>query len=322
MNESGKYEEPFAPASKTDAICICVCCGRVDRGTVEISQFPFRYIPLNWSYATDSRALRCGPCARYDEREPKFFDQNKVWIDSEEQRGSDGPRVKVYPKKATPIPRHTVTTSGLRTDWSDSDVSPANVDWAGTTDESPAEEVEVNKDESSEKNDGTRVDKLKEQGRQTLGAFGDGMQMSLLDAFSEGLLDLAKEVGPEVPLIQLAMTTPEGRELVKLVLSMMVDTLCHQTDVVPYSSETSRLCKKQMTLSIYKLTGPRMNDWRKHLTKLGRISAGKELVRARVEEDETSIEAELQRLREQVEESQSVREELAELRKRLGEKVA
>lgn len=310
MNESGKYEEPFAPASKTDAVCICVCCGLVGRATVEISQFPFRYIPLKWSYATDSRALRCGTCARYDKVEPKFFDQNRIWIDTEDERGRESPRVTVYPKNTAPVPRHTVTPLETR------------MDWAGTADESPAEEVEVNKDESSEKNDGTRVDKLKEQGRQTLGAFGDGMEMSLLDAFSEGLLDLAKEVGPEVPLIQLAMTTPEGRELVKLVLSMMVDTLCHQTDVVPYSNETSRLCKKQMTLSIYKLTGPRMNDWRKHLTKLGRISAGKELVRARVEEDETSIEAELQRLREQVEESQSVREELAELRKRLGEKVA
>ena len=48
MDIAGNYEEPFAPASKKAATCICVCCGATQAADYDIRQYPFRHLPTGF----------------------------------------------------------------------------------------------------------------------------------------------------------------------------------------------------------------------------------------------------------------------------------
>lgn len=50
MNESGKYESPFAPVGRELDIGICICCGKSERAVLQIAAYPHKHIPAGWSF--------------------------------------------------------------------------------------------------------------------------------------------------------------------------------------------------------------------------------------------------------------------------------
>lgn len=161
----------------------------------------------------------------------------------------------------------------------------------------------------------SRKARVKQQAKEAAGAVGLGLQLAAANEAGEILVDMAKELAKDVPALQLALAHPDGREVAKLLMAFMVQTMAEQTNVVPQADAVATACKLQMTASSFTLVGPRLNKLRKHFTKLGRVGsaaavtagvAGAGAVHARVSEGDAEDD-----LRDELEE---LKAEIAELR--------
>lgn len=153
---------------------------------------------------------------------------------------------------------------------------------------------------------------FRDQGAEALDAVGLGLKLAAANEAGEVLVDIAKELVVDSPMLQLALESPDGREVAKLLLAFLVQTGAEQTDLVPKADLVSEACKLQMTASSFTLVAPRLNKLRKHFTKLARIGAGAkgetiQTTRVRVSED---LREELQQLKSEVAVLQSLSEEM------------
>lgn len=161
---------------------------------------------------------------------------------------------------------------------------------------------------------------LKEQGKEAMGAVGQGMKLAVANEAGEVLVDIAKELTAEMPAMQLMLQHQDGKEIAKLLMALLIQTGAEQTDMIPDSEFVAEACKLQMTAASYTLVGPRLNKLRKHFTKLAKVGArasGKVLTdteaRARIADD-LDIEEEFAEMRaEMAEEMQKLKKLRAEL---------
>jgi len=119
----------------------------------------------------------------------------------------------------------------------------------------------------------SRKARVKQQAKEAAGAVGLGLQLAAANEAGEILVDMAKELAKDVPALQLALAHPDGREVAKLLMALVVQTMAEQTNVVPQADAVATACKLQMTASSFTLVGPRLNKLRKHFVKLGRVGS-------------------------------------------------
>lgn len=119
----------------------------------------------------------------------------------------------------------------------------------------------------------SRKARVKQQAKEAAGAVGLGLQLAAANEAGEILVDMAKELAKDVPALQLALAHPDGREVAKLLMAFMVQTMAEQTNVVPQADAVATACKLQMAASSFTLVGPRLNKLRKHFVKLGRVGS-------------------------------------------------
>ena len=293
MDLAGNYEEPFAPSTKQGSPCVCTCCGTTSSADYEISKYPHRYIPTGWSVNATNRALRCRNCRHQDKTEPVFANPHEVWVDHIDPHGAYEVRDKarITTKRTSPTDRHLIHNHQVHVQ------------------QLPQETLmpETETDTDSKKTRGAR---LKKQGKDVAGAFGAGLQLAAANEAGEVLVDIAKELTDDLPMMQIALAHPDGREVAKVIMALMLHTATEQTDIVPQGEFIGEACKLQMTASSFTLIAPRMNKVRKHLQKLAKIGerASSSAVRARVEthtdeemeEAYAELEAELAGLKERM----------------------
>jgi len=158
---------------------------------------------------------------------------------------------------------------------------------------------------------------LKKQGRDITDAVGLGLKLAAANEAGEIFVDLAKEMFADSPMVQVALQSPDGKELAKFLMAVLLQTGAEHTNLLPHSDAIATVCKLQMAASTKELVGPRMNKMRKHLTKLAKLGAaagavagdaegGREQIRARFEDDD--VERELAEMK----------EEMAEMKKQLA----
>jgi hypothetical protein len=329
MDMAGNYETPFAPATASGATCICVCCGAQGAANKEISQYPFRYIPKGWSVNAQNRALRCDRCVREQKTDPSFVAANDVWVDyPEPQYRGDSAAVQVTVRHHhSPLRReipHRVAQPTLQ------DAYDQENEIAMPDTEEIQEVPETRREAARRLGHETRTDRMKRQAKQVGGAVGQGLALAAANEAGEVFVDIAKELTSELPMMQLALEHPDGREVAKVLVALMLHTATEQTNVIPQGEFIGEACKLQMTASTFTLVGPRLNRVRKHLTKLAKIgeqtSTG--VVRARVEtEDEESyaeLEAELEAMKAQLAEmkAEKAKAEPAPKKKRASRKAS
>ncbi|MCP4204225.1 MAG: hypothetical protein GY769_20100 [bacterium] len=275
MTQSGDergflYERPFCPSTLPTKPCVCVVCGQHATATHEISRYPFRYTPPEWSVAARDLALRCPDCTRHNKTAPKFYEEYDVWM-YEDDRYGDG--------KSTTQIKFIHRAQSLQVAYADPDASNieinavtiggviADLETIGVI----ASEETMTREQDEDEILYTRKGKLKAQAREVGGAIGAGLQLAAANEAGEVLVDIARELASDVPAVQLALESEDGREIAKLLVAMMLHTGVSQTNVIPQGRLIGKACQLQMTASSFTLLGPRLNKMRKHLTKLAKI---------------------------------------------------
>lgn len=113
-----------------------------------------------------------------------------------------------------------------------------------------------------------RKERIFEQGKELGAAVLEGAALAAADQTGELLLDLAQEMAKDIPFIQIALSSPEGREFIKFTMALMLQTLAYQTDFLPKKDLVLKAVNKQMTLSSYKIIAPQLAVLRKFALSL------------------------------------------------------
>lgn len=118
---------------------------------------------------------------------------------------------------------------------------------------------------------GARMTNVKKQAVETAQAVGMGMQLAAANEAGEILVDLASELFSDNLMAQAMLKHPDGRELAKMLMAMLLQTGAEQTNMLPNPEAISHICKLQLTQSTSTLVAPRLKKVRRHLTKLAKL---------------------------------------------------
>jgi uncharacterized protein YdbL (DUF1318 family) len=127
------------------------------------------------------------------------------------------------------------------------------------------------------------------------------------------MIDIAKELAKDMPMISLALSHPDGAELAKLLVAITIHSGTVHTDLIPKSEFVGHAAQLQMTASSMALIQPRLKSLRKHFLKLAEVGEQVAGFQARVETEEE----ELERLAAEEE----VERELAEMKDEIAPKA-
>jgi hypothetical protein len=122
-----------------------------------------------------------------------------------------------------------------------------------------------------------------------------GGQLALTNEAGDIMVDIAKEMAKDMPMVAIALEHPDGREVAKLFVALMLHTATVHTSLVPKSDFVGRAAELQMTASSMTLLQPRLKALRGHFLKLAEVGeqvAEFSSAQARVETDEELAEAE------------------------------
>lgn len=128
-----------------------------------------------------------------------------------------------------------------------------------------------NKEENimNEKKDrvGLAKDQAKNAGKSLLAGAG----MATIDVSGDLMLDFAKDKFGDSPFMQMALSTNEGRELIKLVLAYAIQGIAYQTDL-PKADMVISITDQQLKLSGYKVLAPHLKDLMSLMLSLGSLA--------------------------------------------------
>ncbi len=108
----------------------------------------------------------------------------------------------------------------------------------------------------------TRKERLKTQARAAGEAMAFGAGMVVVDQAGELFLNVARLYADRAPLIKTALESETGRELLKLAGALVLQTMVHQTDALPYAKGFEKLAELQLASSSNKLIAPHIGDLR------------------------------------------------------------
>jgi|SRR6185503_11681972 len=114
--------------------------------------------------------------------------------------------------------------------------------------------------------------RIKNQGKRAASAFALGVGMGVADEAGELMLDTARHFAKAWPFIDSMLAHPEGREGVKLLMALFVQTVALQTNI-PHGEGVARLAELQMTVSGLKLSKPVLAELRKLIQGLAGIAS-------------------------------------------------
>lgn len=80
-----------------------------------------------------------------------------------------------------------------------------------------------------------------------------GAAMGAASAGGDVLLSLAENLGKDIPAVQLALQTEDGRELVKALLALAIHTLADRTEMVPKADLVKKGMEVQISASTMRL---------------------------------------------------------------------
>lgn len=287
------FRYPWAPSTRRAAYCMCVTCGAKAQAVVSISEYPFRFIPENWHTESRTKALRCPKCVDSKTFQPDFYAKYEAHV----SQGTEGsiPHLLVKPRErmwmdGAQMDDHEMEASRGRLAGAE-DVARSGREARRAVAHTAGEErmADAEMGEVSSKDFKARAkDHFTEAG----GALAMGLKLAAVNEGGEILLDIAKEIGKDVPMVEAMLESPEGRELAKLIAAFTVSGMCTYTDFVPKKEIVQDMMAMQMTVSGFQLAAPRMKVIRQKLQSLAGI--GEKLgdigenagIRARVSEDE------------------------------------
>lgn len=129
---------------------------------------------------------------------------------------------------------------------------------ATTTNKTGPEDYSVDDDKEP-----SRLDVAKGQVKSIANAAALGAGLAALDQGGELLLDAAKHFAPSIPVLEKMLADPDGRELAKIIMALLFHTAAAHSELLPKRSAITRVAELQISLSSYKLIGPRLGDLRK-----------------------------------------------------------
>lgn len=263
MGAPENYEAPFCPTTQQNQPCVCICCGRHEPAAKCISEYPFRYIPASWSSSAKRKGLRCGICTRGMKVHPEFYLNNEVWISTEVDKygGHSGDTGVTYHIVKVPNMRPHIEVRNAPHQPIYTDVQVA----------SPEEPMEVEHEEPAPAPRATTKAKLKKQASAIGGAAALGVKLALVNEAGDTMVDIAKELAKDMPMLQLALEHPDGREIAKLLVAVSVHTVATHTGIVPKAEFVGSAAELQMTASSMALLAPRLKSLRKHFLKLAEV---------------------------------------------------
>jgi len=244
---------PYAPAKRFGDLCACANCGRESPAEYQFSEYPHYFMPTDWSVDSHS-VLRCPKC----EGNPRTVYMNEYVLSYKDrtQALERSPRVEVDGARR-----------GLSAALIDEDtLHELNQQIAALEERMTKENTMDEKKEESA---------LKVQAKSLGNAALLGAQLGVTQAVGDILLDLARDLGEDVPWLQSALESPEGRELVKLSLALMIHSAATHTRYVPKADLVKKGMEMQVTVASMQLLAGRLGALQGYMAKLA--TAGEKL---------------------------------------------
>lgn len=257
--EDFTFKYPWSDATTQGAFCICVSCGEKAQASEKISEYPFRYVPRHWRIEARTRGARCPKCAKRGKFQPDFYSKYEVHISHD----GELPHLHVRPRERMWMETGEDPLADVKMD----DEGELNVTQPEAVKETTMEDEKMAED--SAKDIKTRAkDHFSDMG----GALAMGLKLAAVNEGGEVLIDIAKEIARDSPMMEALLESPEGREVAKMLVAMTVSGMCHYTDMVPKREIVSQLMTMQMTASGFQLAAPRMKQMRGHFERLVGVS--------------------------------------------------
>lgn len=286
---------PFGASKMKNWVCVCVNCGGRGAADLCISEYPFYFIPGDWSLDQSTGAVRCQYCTKNHETdsvyEPdanlKYFHEHEVRLQFN-RGGLSIPQMIIKRRPAQPLPLFD-------------EVFPKKEGPMTTADDTKIGGITPPK-----------KSKVRKHAENAGGAVGLGLTLAGVNEGGEIMLDIAHELSADIPMLQGLLETPQGREMAKFLVAAGIQAGCiYGGDFIPKAEFVGKIAGRQMTASTFLVAGPVMNKLRKHFQKLAGI--GEKLIEA-----EESVEERPKKPRKlaAVEESEAEVEELETQRAR------
>jgi hypothetical protein len=98
-----------------------------------------------------------------------------------------------------------------------------------------------------------------------------GAGLAAVHEAGELMLDTARHFAKDIPAIETLLASPDGKEIIKLVMAVGLHTVATQTDVLPKSHLVAKVAELQVTSASMQLIGPRLVKVRKLAAALAGI---------------------------------------------------
>lgn len=300
-----RYEAPFCPSTQQGEPCVCIVCGHYELATKQVSSYPMSYVPPGWSTSSRDKGLRCDTCTQDQKVHPEFALNNEVWmtVKSPDQYSNNQGRSETY--SITKVSRQF-----MRVEVQNAARQPTYTEVAELTaalqpqqeerrmeEEPEEEEIEEQPDRRPRRN-GRRLrgrrtrSRLRHQAAEIGSAVALGGKLALANEAGDIMVDIAKEVAKDMPMVAMALEHPDGREIAKMLVALSVHSATVHTSLVPQAEFVGEAAKLQMSASSMALLQPRLKALRKHFLKLAEVGEQMSSLQARVESDEEAEERE------------------------------
>ena len=330
MDEGRHYEAPFCSTTQEKEPCVCIVCGAIDIADKRIASYPFAYAPSGWSISSADRGLRCHGCSEQQRVHPEFALNNEVWMTvkspthhtNHRGQGDTYQIVKVQRlhtavqvvqarkregvvSEAALIPEETPTErlaalrAALRNPMPPGEEEEYDrIADDGSTDAPPRKRRAIRRAFPRD-----RRSRFRQQGSDIGNAIALGGKLAIANEAGDIMVDIAKEMAKDMPVITMALEHPDGRELAKLLVALSVHSMTAHTNLIPKSEFVGYAAELQMTASSMALFQPRLKALRQHFMKLAEV--GERM--AEFSATDARIETE-----EEVEEREAAEEEIEE----------
>lgn len=296
-----RYEMPFCPSSQKGEPCVCIACGQHAIAEKQISHYPMRYVPIGWSTSSSDKGLRCGTCTAQQKVHPEFALNNEVWMtakspDRYSSHPGEGETYHIVKVVRNPVPitvTHAAKVAPIYTDATAvATQKEINMEHPEETDDRDDEEVAAMRRPRHVNKILNRRSRFRQQAAAVGDALALGGKLALANEAGDIMIDIAKEMAKDMPMVAMALEHPDGREIAKMLVALSIHSATVHTSLVPQSEFVGEAAKLQLSASSMALLQPRLKALRKHFLKLAEVGEQMAAVQARVESEEEVAERE------------------------------
>lgn len=233
----------FAPSRVQFDPVYCACCGNSGQASakIETETHISYFLPDDWTVLMGEYAAhqadglaRCNQCTWEGETETFYKNTHQVFV---QPNHGTRPSVRFERKKIKSSAPESVPVHEPIT----------------------ARETDMPQDEES---------KSKEQLKELGSAFALAGELGIVNEGGEIMLDIAKEITKDVPLVPMILEHPDGRELAKIGTAITLQSLAIHTKLIPKSHLVRRIASRQIAASGFLLIKDRLRSVGKYLEQL------------------------------------------------------